>query len=77
MLRYLRKANDHVDILTVDEKTKVDELPQDKFGYKITHTRGFSFPLYNHISLTIDLPEMKGASIIEKIRPDLIHASSP
>ena len=77
MLRYLRKANDHVDILTVDAKTPEDELPDEKFGYKITHTQGFTFPLYDHISLTIDLPGMKGASIIKKLKPDLIHASSP
>lgn len=77
MLRYLSKANDHVDILTVDSKTPEHELPKEKFGYKIEHTLGFTFPLYNHISLTFDLPEMKGANIIEKLKPDLIHASSP
>lgn len=77
MLRYLSKANDHVDILTVDSKTPEHELPKEKFGYKIEHTQGFTFPLYNHISLTFDLPEMKGANIIEKLKPDLIHASSP
>mmetsp|Transcript_17036 Transcript_17036/g.32242 ORF Transcript_17036/g.32242 Transcript_17036/m.32242 type:complete len:188 (-) Transcript_17036:1274-1837(-) len=77
MLRYLSKANDHVDILTVDAKTPEEELPKEKFGYKIEHTQGFTFPLYNHISLTCDLPEMKGANIIEKLKPDLIHASSP
>ena len=77
MLRYLSKANDHVDILTVDVKTPEEELPKEKFGYKIEHTQGFTFPLYNHISLTFDLPEMKGANIIEKLKPDLIHASSP
>ncbi len=77
MLRYLRKADDNVDILTVDAKTPEEKLPKEKFGYKITHTQGFTFPLYDHISLTFDLPEMKGASIIEKVKPDLIHASSP
>jgi hypothetical protein len=77
MLRYLSKANDHVDILTVDSKTPEHELPKEKFGYKIEHTLGFTFPLYNQISLTFDLPEMKGANIIEKLKPDLIHASSP
>lgn len=35
------------------------------------------FPLYNHISLTVDLPEMKGAKMMEKRRPDLIHVTSP
>ena len=77
MLRYLSKAKDHVDILTVDSKTPEADLPKEKYGYKIEHTQGFTFPLYDHISLTCDLPEMKGASIIEKLKPDLIHASSP
>lgn len=77
MLRYLSKAKDHVDILTVDSKTPEKDLPKEKFGYKIEHTQGFTFPLYDHISLTFDLPEMKGANILEKLKPDLIHASSP
>lgn len=77
MLRYMAKAGDKFDILTVDSKTPEADLPKEKFGYKIQHTQGFTFPLYDHISLTFDLPEMKGASILEKMKPDLIHASSP
>lgn len=77
MLRYLHKAKDKVYILTVDAKTPENKLPEEKFGYPISHTQGFTFPLYDHISLTLDLPEMKGASILERFRPDLIHASSP
>jgi len=77
MLKYLSKAGDKVEILTVDTNTPESELPKEKFGYKIEHTQGFTFPLYNHISLTMDLPEMKGAKIIEKLKPDLIHCSSP
>lgn len=77
MLRYLSKAGDNVDILTVDSKTPKDELPEESFGYKIEHTQGFVFPLYDHISLTFDLPEMKGAKMMERKRPDLIHVTSP
>ena len=79
MLKFLRKANDQVDILTVDSKTPAAELPKDFMGYKIEHTQGFTFPLYNHISLTVDLPEMKGARLLEdkESRPDLIHVTSP
>lgn len=77
MLRYLSKAKDHVDILTVDSKTPEKDLPKEKFGYKIEHTQGFTFPLYDHISLSLDLPEMKGASLLEKLKPDVIHASGP
>jgi len=77
LLRYLSKAGDHVDILTVDSKTPKEELPTKAFGYDIEHTQGFVFPLYNHISLTVDLPEMKGAKMMERRRPDLIHVTSP
>ncbi len=77
MLRYLRKAGDDVEILTVDNKTPDKDLPKEKFGYTINHTQGFTFPLYNHISLTLDLPQMKGAQMMERIRPDLIHVTSP
>lgn len=77
LLRYLSKAGDHVDILTVDSKTPKEELPTEAFGYDIEHTQGFVFPLYNHISLTVDLPEMKGAKMMERRRPDLIHVTSP
>lgn len=77
MLKFLNKAGDQVDILTVDSKTPAKDLPKQFMGYPIRHTLGFTFPLYNHISLTIDLPEMKGAKIIENFRPDVIHVTSP
>ncbi len=77
MLRYMSKAGDNFEILTVDSQTPVKELPTEKFGYNIQHTQGFTFPLYNQISLTLDLPELKGARLLEKMKPDIIHVSSP
>ena len=77
MLKFLKKAGDDVDILTVDAKTKNEDLPKEYLSYPIRHTQGFTFPLYNQISLTVDLPEMKGARILEKFKPDLIHVTSP
>jgi len=77
MLKFLSKAGDDVEVLTVDSKTPANQLPKEAFGYKIHHTLGFTFPLYNQISLTLDLPEMKGAQIMEKLKPDLIHVPSP
>lgn len=77
MLKFLAKAGDEVDILTVDSKTPAKDLPKKAFGYPIRHTQGFTFPLYNQISLTLDLPEMKGAQIVENMKPDLIHVTSP
>mmetsp|Transcript_6947 Transcript_6947/g.9375 ORF Transcript_6947/g.9375 Transcript_6947/m.9375 type:complete len:481 (-) Transcript_6947:79-1521(-) len=77
MLQYLAKAGDKVEVLTVDSQTDPKELPKESFGYPIEHTMGFTFPLYNSISLTVDLPELKGAKILERLRPDLIHVTSP
>lgn len=77
MLKFLSKAGDEVDILTVDSKTPAEKLPKKAFGFRIRHTQGFTFPLYNQISLTLDLPDMKGAQMIEKFKPDLIHVTSP
>ena len=77
MLKFLKKAGDNVEILTVDSKTPARDLPKKFMGFPIEHTLGFTFPLYNQISLTIDLPEAKGAAIIERCKPDLIHVTSP
>ncbi|KAI2494009.1 Glycosyltransferase Family 4 [Fragilaria crotonensis] len=73
----LKKAGDNVDVLTVDSKTPAHDLPKSFMGFPIEHTLGFTFPLYNQISLTFDLPEAKGAAIIERRKPDLIHVTSP
>lgn len=77
MLRYLAMAGDHVSILTVDSKTPKDQLPTMAYGQPIVHTQGFVFPLYDQISLTLDLPEMQGARMMEDRRPDLLHVTSP
>lgn len=77
MLRYLAKAGDEVEIVTTDSSTAAKDLPERSFGFPIQHTQGFTFPLYNHITLTLDLPEMKGARVIDRLRPDLIHVTSP
>ena len=77
MLRYMSKAGDELEILTVDAQTPEKDLPSERFGYPISYTRGFTFPLYNHISLTLDLPELRGAKILEKMKPDIIHVATP
>jgi sulfoquinovosyltransferase len=77
MLKFMKKAGDEVDILTVDSQTPAKDLPKEFCGHRILHTQGFTFPLYNQISLSLDLPEMKGAQIMEKFKPDLIHVTSP
>lgn len=77
MLKFLSKAGDNVDILTVDSKTPSENLPSTFCDFKIEHTQGFTFPLYNQISLSFDLPEMKGSTMIQNKTPDLIHVTSP
>lgn len=77
MLKFLAKAGDEVEVLTVDSKTPKKDLPKESFGFKVHHTLGFTFPLYNQISLTLDLPEMKGSGIMDRLKPDLIHVTSP
>jgi hypothetical protein len=77
MLTFMSKAGDDVDTLTVDNQTPAMDLPTHYLGYPIRHTHGFTFPLYNQISLSLDLPEMKGARMIETFQPDLIHVTSP
>ena len=78
MLRYMSKAGDVIEIITTaDSRIPTKDLPTERFGYNITHTWGFKFPLYNEMTLTLDLPQMKGASVLEKFKPDIIHATSP
>lgn len=77
MLRYLKKAGDEVEILTTDELSDKKDLPKEAFGFKIHHTLGFIFFLYKHITLTFDLPDLKGAKMLERLKPDLIHVTSP
>jgi len=77
MLKYLKKAGDKVEVVTADGSTDEKDLPKNFLGYPIHHTQGFSFPLYNQITLTIDLPELMGLKVIDKLKPDLIHVTSP
>ena len=77
MLRYLSSAGDKVEILTVETRTPEKDLPKEIFGYPIDHTLGFACPGYPDMSLTVDLPYFKGSKMMKRLRPDLIHCSSP
>ena len=74
MLRYLQKAGDDVSILTTDD---TPDPPKSVFGYPIATTLGFRFPLYSHVCVTFDVPELKGLRVMERFRPDIIHITSP
>ena len=45
-------------------------------GYPITTLEGFRFPLYAHLCLTGDF-KGEARRMVEKFKPDVIHASSP
>jgi hypothetical protein len=77
MLKNLRGAGDNVTILTTDSRTIPKQLPDQFVGYPIQHTKGFPCPFYDTMSITMDLPQMKGIRIVEQFSPDLIHATSP
>jgi len=74
MLKYLSKANDQVSILTCDDK---NAQPSTVHGYPVVTTLGFRFPLYDHVVVSIDLPECKGLRMLEQFKPDLVHLTSP
>ena len=77
MLCFLSKAGDDVEILTVDCHTPEEKLPKVAFGYEIQYTKGIVFPLYKQFSMTLDLPEMKGAKMLMSRRPDILHVVCP
>lgn len=74
MLKYLNKAGDKVEIVTVDDLQEPDE----KFGsYPINNIKGFRFPLYDEISLTFDAKQRLVWKTMSRFRPDIIHCTSP
>ncbi|KAJ1455236.1 hypothetical protein M885DRAFT_520530 [Pelagophyceae sp. CCMP2097] len=73
MLKFLREMNVEVAVATPDDKP---DAPAECHGHSITTVDGFRFPLYDHLYLTLDLTK-KARNMIEKFKPDLIHASSP
>jgi sulfoquinovosyltransferase len=75
MLRYLSKANDTVTVLTTDDVTA--NQPTSAYGFNVTTTLGFRFPLYDHVSVTFDVPEVKGYRLLESFKPDVLHLTSP
>lgn len=73
MLRNLRTAGDMVEVVTPDP----DPLhPTEYLGYPITSPKGFSFPLYKQVTLSLDFAR-NIPKIISRFKPDLVHVSSP
>jgi sulfoquinovosyltransferase len=73
MLNHMKKAGDEVSIVTPD---KADNPPLMYAGYQITSPKGFQFPMYKSITLSLDF---KGVipKLIRSFKPDILHVSSP
>jgi len=74
MLKYLDKAGDDVSVLTTD---RARNPPRKFMQYPITTTSGFVFPMYQDITLSLDFWQRKGWSLLERFRPDVLHATAP
>jgi len=73
MLKYLKEFGDAVEIATPDDKP---EAPSHFMGFPITTLRGLRLFLYPDICLTFG--NGRGAmKMIERMKPDLIHVSTP
>jgi sulfoquinovosyltransferase len=73
MLTYLKKAGDEVHILTPDDS---ENPPTEFLGFPIRSVKGFRFPLYKQVSLSIDSRGETG-KILAELKPDLIHVTTP
>lgn len=72
-LKFLREAGDQVHVVTADS----DKQPPDNFlGFPITTNRGFSFPWYKGVVLTLDFAGSVN-KVMESFRPDIIHVAAP
>ena len=80
MLKYLKKANDEVVIISPDRTTynKPPQIrpPEEHLGYKVISPRGWEFPFYKQVTLTYDF-KFNIPKVIRSFAPDLIHVSTP
>ena len=76
LLRHLKVSKEQVEIVTTEVNVKAKDRPSEAFGFPIHYTRGIRLPLYNQISLSLDWT-LQTLRTVYRLRPDLIHASSP
>ena len=79
MLRHLeRKAAKipatKVELITADVVTPTQ--PKTAFGFPVRHTFGFRLPFYPIMTMSFDISLQAFRSAC-KLKPNLIHASSP
>eukprot|EP01041_Mallomonas_annulata_P004063 gene4063-8079_t len=73
MLKFLQKAGDQVQILTPDGS---ETAPDDYLGYPVINVKGFRFPWYKAVTLSLDI-KGRTAQILENFKPDILHVTSP
>jgi hypothetical protein len=76
LLRHLKASKEEVEIVTTEVNVKAKDRPLEAFGFPIHYTRGIRLPLYNQISLSLDWT-LQTFRTVFRLRPHLIHASSP
>lgn len=74
MLRVLENHGDEVEIITTD--VLADDPPSRWHEYPIHHTRGITVPKYKNVSISIDWT-MQALRVLWRMRPDILHVSSP
>lgn len=76
LLRHLKASKEQVEIVTTEVNVKAKDRPSEAFGFPIHYTRGIRLPFYNQISLSLDWT-LQIFRTVYRLRPHLIHASSP
>lgn len=73
MLKFLHQANDQVQIITADSDKNA---PDNFMGFPIITNRGFTFPWYKSVILSLDFAgSLK--TIALRFKPDIIHVAAP
>ena len=75
MLKNLRKAGDEVEVVTPDNEEH-GAAPSEVHGHRVNNLRGFKYPMYPLITLTLDL-KGRALGIMNRFRPDILHVATP
>lgn len=74
LLRYLCEVHDTVEMVTTE--VVIADPPSKWSGFPIHYVPGLRLPHYPLMSIAFDWT-FKAASVIRRMKPDVIHASSP
>lgn len=76
LFRHLDSKQNPFEIVTVDVHSKSNEKPKSHLGARVHHASAFPVPLYKELGLCFDWT-LKIARVIRRMRPDILHVSSP